>query len=66
MAGLMLTFLANPAHVRAAASGTVQDRLGEKLGETRAAIVQSMQDNPKITVLELAKRLRLSMSAPMV
>lgn len=63
----MLTFRANPAHVRAAASGTVRNRLGEKLGErlgeTRAAIVQAMKDNPKVTVSELAKRLRLSTTA---
>ena len=67
MAGLMLTFHANPAHLRASASGTVQDRLGEKLGEklgkTRTAIVQSMKDNPRVTVSELAKRLRLSTTA---
>jgi len=59
----MLTFRANPAHLRASASGTVQDRLGEKLGETRTAIVQSMKDNPRVTVSELAKRLRLSTTA---
>ena len=67
MAGLMLTFRANPAHLRASASGAVQDRLGEKLGEklgeTRTAIVQSMKDNPRVTVSELAKRLRLSTTA---
>ncbi len=67
MAGLMLTFHANPAHLRTSASGTVQDRLGEKLGEklgkTRTAIVQSMKDNPRVTVSELAKRLRLSTTA---
>ena len=67
MAGLMLTFRANPAHLRASASGTAQDRLGEKLGEklgkTRTAIVQSMKDNPRVTVSELAKRLRLSTTA---
>lgn len=63
MAGLMLTFHANPAHLRASASGTVQDRLGEKLGETRTAIVQSMKDNPRVTVSELAKRLHLSTTA---
>lgn len=67
MAGLMLTFQANPAHAQAAASGTTQettqDRLGEKLGETRAAIVQSMKDNPKVTVSELAKHLHLSTTA---
>ena len=44
-----------------------RDRLGEKLGkrlgETRAAIVRSMKDNPKVTGSELAKRLRLSTTA---
>lgn len=46
---------------------TAHNRLGEKLderlGETRAAIVQPMKDNPKVTVSELAKRLRLSTTA---
>ena len=39
------------------------EKLGEKLGETRAAIVQSMRGNPKVTVSELAKRLRMSTTA---
>jgi predicted HTH transcriptional regulator len=44
-----------------------RDRLGEKLGkrlgETRAVIVQFMEANPKVTVPELAKQLRLSATA---
>ena len=71
MAGLMLTFRANPAHVRAAASGTTQettqDRLGEKLGkklgETRAAIVRAMVANPHVTVVQLARILKISTTA---
>ena len=37
--------------------------LGEKLGETRAAIVKAMQDNPKVTVTKLANILRISTTA---
>lgn len=44
-----------------------RDRLGEKLGkrlgETRAVIVQFMEANPKVTISESAKRLRLSTTA---
>ena len=39
------------------------EKLGEKLGETRAAIVKSMRDNPKVTVIELADALALSTTA---
>jgi predicted HTH transcriptional regulator len=71
MAGLMLTFRANPAHVRAAASGTTQEttqdrlgeKLGEKLGETRAAIVRAMAANPHVTVVQLARILKISTTA---
>lgn len=63
----MLTFRTNPAHVHAAASGTTQettqDRLGEKLGETRAAIVRAMAANPHVTVVQLARILKISTTA---
>ncbi|BFU89321.1 MAG: hypothetical protein NTAFB01_05080 [Nitrospira sp.] len=39
------------------------EKLGERLGETRAAIVQSMKNNPRVTVSELAKHLHLSTTA---
>jgi predicted HTH transcriptional regulator len=38
-------------------------KLGEKLGKTRAAIVAAMKDDPKVTVIELAKLLGLSTTA---
>ena len=67
MAGLMLTFRANPAHLQAAAQQSTQnwlgEKLGEKLGETRAAIVQSMRNDPKITTTKLAEKLSLSTTA---
>ncbi len=67
MAGLMLTFHANPAHLQAAAQESAQEglgeKLGEKLGETRAAIVQSMRNDPKITTTKLAEKLSLSTTA---
>jgi ATP-dependent DNA helicase RecG len=39
------------------------ERLGEKLGETRAVIVQAMQDDSKVTVVRLAKLLGMSTTA---
>jgi len=39
------------------------EKLGEKLGETRAAIVQSMRENPKTTTSKLAEKLSLSSTA---
>ncbi len=39
------------------------EKLGERLGETRAAIVQSMLDNPKVTVTKLAESLGISTTA---
>ena len=72
MAGLMLTFRANPAH-RMTASGEDEPRglpgresrekLGEKLGETRAAILQAMRDNPKISARKLSGILSISVTA---
>ena len=74
--GVMVTFRANPAHIQAAGSSypitpTTQEtdqnglgeKLGEKLGETRAAIVQSMRNDPKITTTKLAEKLSLSTTA---
>jgi ATP-dependent DNA helicase RecG len=67
MAGLMLTFRANPAHLKAAAQTNVQpgldEKLDEKLGVKRAAIVRLMGDNPRITVTELANALKISRTA---
>ena len=59
MAGLMLTFRANPAHLQADAQQSTQDGLGE----TRAAIVKSMRNDPKITTTKLAEKLGLSTTA---
>lgn len=39
------------------------EKLGEKLGETRAAIVQAMRHDPKITVKRLADLLQMSSTA---
>ncbi len=39
------------------------ERLGERLGETRAAVVQAMLDNPKITIKKLAGILGISTTA---
>jgi biotin operon repressor len=71
MARLMLMFRTNPAHVHAAALGTTQEttqnrlgeKLGEKLGETRAAIVRAMAANPHVTVVQLARILKISTRA---
>ncbi len=65
MSGLMLTFNANPAHLHAGRSpeSAGVEKLGEKLGETRAGIVQAMQDDPKITTAKLAKLLGVSTTA---
>ena len=37
--------------------------LGEKLGENQAAIVAAMGENPKVTVVELSRKLRISTTA---
>ena len=63
MAGLMLTFHANPDHVQSAAKETLGEKLGEKLGETRAAIVRLMRSDAKITTTKLAEKLGLSTTA---
>jgi ATP-dependent DNA helicase RecG len=67
MSGLMLTFHANPQHLARAATSAppenAQYRLGEKLGETRTAIVKAMKDDPKVTVVRLAKLIGMSTTA---
>ena len=60
MSGLMLTFQANPAHLRPASA---EGRLGEKLGETRTAIIRTMLANPRVTTVQLAKLLSISTTA---
>jgi ATP-dependent DNA helicase RecG len=39
------------------------EKLGEKLGETRAAIVRAMLANPKVTTTQLAQTLNISATA---
>jgi ATP-dependent DNA helicase RecG len=39
------------------------EKLGERLGETRAAIVQAMLENPKISAKKLSDILGISMTA---
>lgn len=39
------------------------EKLGEKLGETRALIILTMQDNPKVTAKQLATILNISTTA---
>lgn len=64
MPGLMLTFRANPTHLKTEITQPrLGDRLGEKLGENRDAIVHAMRENPKITSLELATLLKMSSTA---
>ena len=64
MSGLMLTFHANPQHLIAALGEEMARRiLGEKLGETRATIVETMLTDPKVTVLRLAGILNMSTTA---
>lgn len=68
MSGLMLTFCANPQHLAAAlgkkeALRVLGEGVGEKLGETRTAILRVMLDNPKITTTSLSEKLRISTTA---
>ncbi len=64
VSGLMLTFQANPEHLKKALGGEkAGEKLGEKLGETRAAIVAAMLDDPKVTVKKLAESLGISTTA---
>ena len=37
--------------------------MGERLGEPRAAIIQAMLDNPRVTTTQLATRLSISSTA---
>jgi ATP-dependent DNA helicase RecG len=43
--------------------GQSGEKLGEKLGEKRAAIVNAMTENPKVTTKELAETLKISTTA---
>jgi len=67
MAGLMLTFRANPAHLAEVAPAPAQrglgKKLGQKLGETRTAMVKAMRKDPKVTAAKLAEILKLSTTA---
>lgn len=68
LSGLMLTFRASPQHLldalgpqdvrRIAGNG-----LGEKLGETRTAIINAMLSNARVTAVELARTLQISTTA---
>ena len=64
MSGLMLTFHANPAYLQASSSESrANQRLGERLGETRTAIIRAMLANSKVTTTQLAKSLSISTTA---
>jgi predicted HTH transcriptional regulator len=59
MSGLMLTFHANPKYLKASSSESrTNQRLGERLGETRAAIIRAMLANSKVTTTQSDKILR--------
>ena len=53
----------SPRRPRETDQNGLGEKLGEKLGETRAAIVQSMRNDPKITTTKLAEKLGLSTTA---
>ena len=71
LSGLMLTFHANPQQIARIGStpggqstrGRLGEKLGEKLGKTRAAMLKFMRDDPKVTVKVLAQSLSLSTTA---
>jgi len=68
MAGLMLTFHANPAHLPAAGSvgSSVKkpvETLGKTPGKTPSQILALLQDDHHLTVSEMAKHLSKSESA---
>jgi ATP-dependent DNA helicase RecG len=66
MSGLMLTFRSNPLHLKAALGETdkgLGEKLGERLGETRAAIVRAMRDDPRVSQKRLAEMLEMSTTA---
>ena len=60
--GFTLTIPRPPAATRQSA-GPLGERLGEKLGETRAVILQAMLDNPRISAKKLAGILDISTTA---
>ena len=69
LSGVMVTFRANPADILSAGKSFpsrengLGGKLGEKLGETRVAILAAMRRDAKITTRALAERLGLSATA---
>lgn len=69
LSGVMVTFRANPTHIRSAGKSFpgspvgLGERLGERLGETRVAILAAMRRDAKITTKVLAETLGLSTTA---
>ncbi|WP_217490742.1 ATP-binding protein [Candidatus Nitrospira nitrificans] len=65
LSGVMVTFRANPAHIRSAGKSFPRSPvgLGEKLGETRVAILAAMRRDATITTKVLAETLGLSTTA---
>ena len=65
--GLWMTFRFLPEHQGAtekkASQQVSQEKLGEKLGENRRAIISGMVNDPNISVVALAKRLGISRTA---
>jgi ATP-dependent DNA helicase RecG len=70
--GIMVIFHANPAHIEAAGKSfpayqktqeASETRLGEKLGETRVAVVAFMRQDSKVTTTQLAEKLGISATA---
>ena len=62
-----MTFRFLPEHQGAtekkASQQVSQEKLGEKLGENRRAIISGMVNDPNISVVALAKRLGISRTA---
>ena len=69
MAGLMLTFSANPEHVgkametAAAALENQEKTLGKTLGKTPISVLEFLRQSPSLTVPEIAVKLAKSESA---
>ena len=57
-AGLWVEFKLPPGEVAG-----LGEKLGERLGENRAAIIRAIAANPKVTVVQLADQLRISTTA---
>ena len=56
--GLWVEFKLPPGEVAG-----LGEKLGERLGENRAAIIRAIAANPKVTVVQLADQLRISTTA---